>query len=87
MTEGRTNVPNIAKPQEKAYSPNLITSAKARQRDYISKARRNLNAKVLVTTTTVNLFDNLVDCRMLATVVVQCRLEDFVINMDVNAGI
>ena len=46
-----------------------------------------LNAEVLVSTTTVNLFDNLVDCRTFATLVVQCRLGDFVINMGIKAEI
>ena len=40
MNEDRTGVPKIAKPRQKAYSPNPNTSAKARQRDYSTKARR-----------------------------------------------
>ena len=40
MNEDRTNVPKIAKPQQKAYNPNPNTSAKARQQDYATKARR-----------------------------------------------
>ena len=47
----------------------------------------SLNAEVLVATAAAYPLDDLVNFGIPATIVVQCTLEDLVVNIDINTGV
>ena len=70
MNEDRTSVPKIAKLQQKAYSPNPKLPRRLVNGIMRRRHVESLNIEVVISTITMNFFDDFVDCGIPATVVV-----------------